>query len=100
VNQQWGTPVMLRWNERTVSHPTLLTCFWVEQTGPITHSKGRRDEMKVSIHPSVPSSIQTEQIYIFKRGKTRKTIKKQKNTLTIRNVFLTLKHEKKGNKIK
>jgi len=46
------------------------------------------DEMKLSIHPSVassilssvPSSIQTKQIYILKRGKTREknhTLKKK-----------------------
>ncbi len=41
-----------------------------------------------------------KQIYIFKRKKTRK-IYKQKNTLTIRNFFKTLKHEtKKRNTIK
>ncbi len=34
-----------------------------------------------------------KQIYIFKRGKTRK--KKQKNTLTIRNFFKHLKNEKR-----
>ncbi len=38
-------------------------------------------------------------MYILKREKTRK--KKQKNTLTIRNFFKTLKHEtKKGNTVK
>jgi hypothetical protein len=43
--------------------------------------------MKWSYVPSsVPSSIQTEQIYFLKREKTRKKWK-QKNTLTIRNFF-------------
>jgi hypothetical protein len=49
----------------------------------ITYSKGRQDEMKLSIHPSVsssvPSSIQKEQIYIKKREKTRKRIKTEKH---------------------
>jgi hypothetical protein len=40
---------------------------------------------KLSIHLSVPPSIQTEQIYFFKREKTRR--KRKKNTLTIRNLF-------------
>ncbi len=49
----------------------------------ITYSEGRRDEIILFIHPSipssVPSSIQTEQIYILKREKTRKKIKTEKH---------------------
>jgi hypothetical protein len=55
--------------------------------------------MKLSIHLSVPSSIQTKQ-FIFLKGEKLGN-KNQKNTLTIRNFFKTLKHEtKKGNTVK